>query len=158
MKTILSILVGVALGAVLAFGGLWLWIPGAAMVETVSPHDFATTQQRLRDAAAAAGWKIPMEHDLQATMQKNGHEVRPVVVFEMCQPDHASRVLAQSDERVASAMMPCRVSVYVKEDGKTYLARLNSPLLARPMGGLVREVMDLAFVENEAIIAKAIAP
>lgn len=52
--------------------------------------------------------------------------------------------------------MPCRVAIYEKSDGVTYIARMNSQLMARPFGGVINSVMRKAAVETEQIIAQVI--
>ena len=65
-------------------------------------------------------WAMPHHYDLQATMQKHGFTVKPVKVFSICKPDIAVRILDNDTDKHVSAMMPCRVAVYEKSDGKKY--------------------------------------
>jgi uncharacterized protein (DUF302 family) len=48
--------------------------------------------------------------------------------------------------------MPCRVSVYERNDGKVYVSRLNAALFSRFLGKQIREAMKEAAVENERIL------
>ncbi len=48
--------------------------------------------------------------------------------------------------------MPCRVAIYEKADGKVYISRMNSGLMASTMGGIIHEVMDEAASQNEEIL------
>ena len=102
------------------------------------------------------GWKIPHVNDLQATMHKFGKEVRQVKVYEICQPDHAFKILSQDDERIVSSLMPCRVAIYEKSDGSVYVSRMNSGLLSRPMNKIIRSTMSDAAAETEQILADII--
>lgn len=122
--------------------------------ETKSKYGFDETVQKLSEIASGSGWKLIHVHDLQETMRKNGKEVLPVKVIEICKPDYAYRLLSEDDQRVYSNMMPCRVSVYEKEDGQTYLSRINSALMASQIGGVVQEVMTAAFADAEQFIEK----
>ena len=124
--------------------------------ETESPYDFETTVEKLSQIIEEAGWKTPAIHDLQQTMLKFGKEVLPVKVFEICHPKHSSRILERNEERIASAMMPCRISVYNKNNGKTYISRINSGLIADAIGGIISEVMNDATSDLELIVEKAI--
>jgi uncharacterized protein (DUF302 family) len=85
-------------------------------------------------------------------MAKFNKEVKAVKVYELCHPDHSGRILSESDERIVSSMMPCRVAIYEKDDGKIYVSRMNSGMMAKAMGGLIAEVMADAFQENEIIL------
>ncbi len=49
--------------------------------------------------------------------------------------------------------MPCRISVYEKSNGKTYISRMNSGILAKSFGGTVEEVMTEASKEVEEILS-----
>jgi uncharacterized protein (DUF302 family) len=124
--------------------------------ETESPYDFEKTIEIITKTIDEAGWKTPAIHDLQQTMKNFGKEVLPVKVFELCHPKHSSRILELSDERVVSSLMPCRISVYEKKNGKTYASRINSGSLATSIGGIISEVMMGATADIEEIIKKAL--
>jgi uncharacterized protein (DUF302 family) len=49
-------------------------------------------------------------------------------------------------------MMPCRVSIYEKSNGKVYVSWMNTGLMGGLFGGLVAEVMDDASAESLAMI------
>lgn len=66
-------------------------------------------------------------HDLRATMNKKGIEMEsPCLIFEVCQPQQAKKVLDQNMS--ISTALPCRISVY-EENGKTVLATLKPTVL-----------------------------
>ncbi|HOI31499.1 MAG: DUF302 domain-containing protein [Bacteroidales bacterium] len=152
MKQIGIGIAGLVFGVVLALLIVNSMAPKMMLIESESPYDFNTTVERFEKSVAQANWKIPAVHDLQATMHKFGHNVRAVKVFELCHPDHAVKILKEDEERIVSSMMPCRVAIYERADGKVYFSRMNSRLMAGMMGGIIDEVMAEAFKENEAII------
>ncbi len=121
-------------------------------LETESKYGFEETIQRFLEVVSESGWKLIHLHDLQETMRKNGKDVLPVKVIEICKPDYAYVLLSDDDQRIYSNMMPCRISVYEKENGKTYLSRLNSALMASQIGGVLQEVMSAAFTDAEQFI------
>jgi uncharacterized protein (DUF302 family) len=149
---ILSFVIGVLIAMVVMFK----MAPGLMLKEDVSPHGFQTTVSKFEEAVLMQGWKIPAVHDLQATMHNFGKTLGPVKVFELCHPDHAEKILRESEERIVSTMMPCRVAIYEKADGKVYVSRMNSGLVAKTMGGIINEVMQEAFADNEKMIEAAI--
>jgi uncharacterized protein (DUF302 family) len=51
-------------------------------------------------------------------------------------------------------MMPCRISVYEKEDGSVWISRMNSGLLSKPMSPVIRKTMSAAAADVEEIIAE----
>lgn len=53
-------------------------------------------------------------------------------------------------------MMPCRVSVYEKNDGNTYISRMNSLIIASGFGGIIEQVMTDSANEVEEIIEKTL--
>ncbi len=54
-------------------------------------------------------------------------------------------------------MMPCRVSIYTKSDGKTYIGRMNSGLVAKTFGGgIISEIMQKAAGDTEIMLGKLI--
>ena len=125
--------------------------------ESESPFNFETSVEKLTETINEAGWKTPAIHDLQQTMRNFGKDVMAVKVFEICHPKHSSRILELNDERVVSALMPCRISVYEKTNGKTYFSRINSAMIAASIGGIIAEVMKDATNDIEAIIQKTIS-
>jgi uncharacterized protein (DUF302 family) len=52
--------------------------------------------------------------------------------------------------------MPCRVSVYEKSNGKTYISRMNTGVLAKSIGGIIEEVMIASSEDVEEILSSLI--
>jgi len=100
------------------------------IIEHVSPFDVATTVEKLIEAAADKDWQNPAVHNLQQSLAKSGKDVKPVQVIEICKADYSGKMLEKNHERISSILMPCRISVYEKEDGKTYVTLLNMGAMA----------------------------
>ena len=126
------------------------------LFESLSPYGFKDTIEKITNAIEEKGWKTPAVHDLQQTMKNFGKDVLPVRVFEICHPKHSSRILEKDDERIVSALMPCRISVYERSNGKTYVSRINSGKMSAVFGGLIEEVMKAATADVENIVEKAL--
>jgi len=152
MERIYFLVLGVVLGASLIVYVIYKMAPGLMMRESVSKYSFEETLEQLQQKVDAIGWKVPHIHDLQATMLKFDFEVRKVKVLEICKPDYAYMVLSRDDERIASTLMPCRISVYEKSDGKVYVSRLNSVGMGGVFGGIIKKAMSRAGRESEEII------
>lgn len=120
--------------------------------EKESLFGFHETVEILTNAATDREWGNPATHDLQATLAKSGKSVRPVKVIEICKPAYSGEMLAKSDERIVSVMMPCRVSVYEKEDGKIYVATVNVRTFAAGYPENIQQVMYGAADEIEEIV------
>lgn len=124
--------------------------------ESQSKLGFDATVSKIQEKIDANGWKTPAVHDLQMTMKKFDHDVRSVKVFEICHPDHSYQILKESDERIVSNMMPCRISVYEKHDGSVWISRMNSGVVAKPMNKIIRKTMSSAASDVEVIIAEVL--
>lgn len=153
MKNISLIIIGILLGAI-AVLLIKPKAPGSEyFTEKESKYSFEETVAQLEATVAeTSGWKILHTYDLQKSMEKNGYKVLQAKVFSLCNPEYASKILFSNQERVVSSMMPCRVSVYVKQNGKTYVSTMNSADMAARIGGLVEEVMSKADADVARII------
>ncbi len=143
---------GLIIGALIMLFIIKAMAPKMMLIESKSGYAFEETLERLQQAVDDKGWKMPYVHDLQATMAKFNYEVRKVKVMEVCKPDVAQLILTKDDERIASTLMPCRISVYEKSDGQVYVARLNSVKMGGLFGGIIKQAMDVAGNESEEII------
>lgn len=122
------------------------------MLENKSKKDFTEAIEWIEKTMTDNKWKVIAIHDLQQSMENNGYEVLPVKVFAICQPQHAVKVLEKDDERIVSSMMPCRISVYQKSDGQTYVSRMNTAMMAGLFEGTIKEVMVNTSEEIEKLI------
>jgi len=125
-------------------------------IEQVSPFDVATTVEKLIAAAIQKEWQNPATHNLQQSLAKSGKEVRPVQVIEICKPQYSGKMLEKSDERIVSVMMPCRISVYEKEDGKAYVTLLNMESMAAGLPATIVEAVRGASAESLEIVKSVI--
>lgn len=125
-------------------------------IEHVSPYDVPTTVEKLIAEAALRAWQNPATHNLQQSLAKSGKEVRPVQVVEICKPEFSGKMLEKNHERIVSVMMPCRISVYEKEDGKTYVALLNMESMAGGLPPAAVEAVRGASRESLEIVMKVV--
>lgn len=153
MKNALNISLGMILGIILSGIVLYQFAPGLMILENESKYaSFEETVQVFEQSVKEHDWKIPAVHDLQKTMSKYGKDVRAVKIFELCNPEHAGMILELDGERIVSSLMPCRVAIYERSDGKVYYSRMNSGLMAKPMYGIIPDVMAQASYDNEEIL------
>jgi len=146
-----GLIVGIGLTVVL----LVVVLPKQMFVINESKLGFDETVEAITQSVQKNNWSMPHMYDLQATMKKNGFDVNPVKVFSLCKPEHAYRILSDDNERMVSALMPCRVAVYEK-GGKTYISMLNAGLFSKLLGKKVKDVMGDASAENLQILAPVI--
>lgn len=140
--------------------GLVVYFSFSKLMFTVSEskYNFDQTTEILTESVKENNWNLSHQYDLQQTMAKHGHEVKPVKVFSICKPDIAIRVLGSDNDRHISSMMPCRVAIYEKANGKTYIARMNAGLFAILLGGQATAVMGDAGTGSENILKSVIKP
>jgi len=155
MKGIFVFILGFILGIALTIGLIVFLLPSHMFVVKESKLNFNETVSAIEQSVVDNNWSMPHQYDLQATMKKHGFEVKPVKVFSLCKPEHAYQILGSSDERLVSALMPCRVAVYEK-DGKTYVSMLNSGLFSKFLGKKTSYVMKMASNENKQILQPVI--
>lgn len=122
------------------------------MIENQSRFGFTETIDKLSKTILENGWKITITHDLQETMKKNSKDVLPVKVIELCNPGLAFQILSKDDLRNVSPMLPCRISVYEKSDGHTYISRMNALAFAGMIGGDAAITIVQAFDEVEEFV------
>jgi len=125
-------------------------------LENESKYNFSETVEKLTAEIVKQNWKVSAVHDLQETLKKSGTEALPIKVFALCHPKHSSKILVKDDERIVSSLMPCRVSVYEKSNGKTYISRINAGVLAKSIGGIEEEVMIASSKDIEEILSSLI--
>ena len=122
------------------------------VIEKQSRFGFDETVNLLMEEAERREWKIPAVHDLQQSLAKSGKVVKPVKVIEICKPVYSGQMLELNDERIMSVMMPCRISVYTKDDGNTYTALLDGSSLAAGQPGKIAQVMKAASDETFELV------
>lgn len=149
-------LIGLLSGILLTLVFAIIIVPRILFVESESKYDFEKTAELITSAASENSWAMPHQYDLQMTMKKHGFEVRPVTVYSVCNPVLANQILGSNNERIVSAMMPCRIALYQKNDGKTYVSRMNAALMAKLMSGKTKKVMNEAGAGSEKILEQII--
>ncbi len=102
------------------------------LIKTFTDKPVAETADALRAAVDANHYGVMQVHNLRETLENKGVDFRHAcMIFEVCQPQQAKRVLEQ-DISVSTAL-PCRISIY-EEGGKTVLAALKPSLLLAMFG------------------------
>jgi uncharacterized protein (DUF302 family) len=122
------------------------------VIEEKSRFGFEKTVQLLSETAEKREWKVPFVHDLQLSLAKSGKSVRPVKVIEICKPKYSGQMLELNDERIMSVMMPCRISVYEKDDGVTYVSLINTGKLSADLPSNIASVMKEASDDTLEIV------
>ncbi len=124
--------------------------------EKKSSHDFATSIELVKEAVKSAGWTIPNEHDMQASMKKAGHEVLPARILVLCNSDFAKRILENDETRCIIAIMPCRIGIYQKDDGSVYISWSNLPKHGEALGEPAQSILNDVARDMEKIAGSVI--
>ena len=127
------------------------------VLENQSRYGFDKTVEMLIAEAENREWKVPAVHDLQQSLAKSGKMVKPVKVIEICKPEYSGQMLELNHERIISVMMPCRISVYEKDDGKTYVSLINAGGLVAGLPSKIARVMKEASDETFEITKTVLA-
>jgi uncharacterized protein (DUF302 family) len=105
-----------------------------------SPYPLEETVGRLEAAIRGAGWMLADSKRLNDSLERNEVFFGPRVhLLKLCEPHHASTVLA--DAREMACLMPCTFAVYDGDKGETLVSHINTSLMARIFGGTVWRVM-----------------
>ena len=95
-------------------------------VETDKP--LAAVREALLRACAAHKFGVLGAHDLREKMREKGVEFDgECVVFEVCNPHQAKRVLEAAPD-IATAL-PCRIAAYRTREGRTRIATIRPTAL-----------------------------
>lgn len=122
------------------------------VTEIQSSFGFEETVGKITAEATRREWSVPAVHDLQQSLAKSGKNVKPVKVIEICKPAYSGLMLELNDERIMSVMMPCRISVYMKDDGKTYIALVNGSEMSAGQPENIAKIMKAASDETFEIV------
>jgi uncharacterized protein (DUF302 family) len=139
LKGLLGFFVGIV---VIGLGG-WMMMPHLMFNERVSPYDMEETVARIQHNIqnTGNGWALSGLRNPAKAVQGDGGNVLPVLMIEACSTEYSKPILKEDTVRFLSILMPCKVSVYKKNDGKVYIGTMNAGLMGKMFGPLVGEVM-----------------
>lgn len=133
----------------------WQVMPGMMLEVRRSPYDTVEeTCDRLAESIEDHGWSNQAVRNMNASMAKHDVDMnRPVRVVELCNANHAKKVLGSNPE--VSTMMPCAWGVYRGDDGHVYVSGMNMGLMGQLFGGTIAEVMGGSVAEEEEAMLDA---
>lgn len=116
-----------------------------------SRMDFDATVAAIGAAAGRRGWERGPVQDVQAAMAQSGvADGKRMKVITAC-PDGFNDKLAKASQGKLPPH-PCRFTVFEGRDGKTYVVRMNSALLAKGIAGESGKLMGAIGADEEAIL------
>ncbi len=138
-KMIIGFVSGIAICGILAYvfaANLMFWeIPSPFGVE----ETVARIQQNIQNNPN--GWSLSGLRNPAKAIEMDGGNALPVLMVEACSTKYSGPILKDDKVRFLSILMPCKISVYKKNDGKTYIAGMNAGLMGKMFGPMVGEVM-----------------
>jgi uncharacterized protein (DUF302 family) len=121
----------------------WLMMPSMMFTERESPFDMEETVARIQQNVQETGngWELSGLRNPARAIQRDGGNALPVMMVEACSTKYSKPILNDDSVRFLSILMPCKISVYKKNDGKVYVGTMNAGLMGKMFGPLVGEVM-----------------
>jgi len=140
LKVIIGFIAGIALLGIVGFNTAGSFM----MVEHESPFGIEETAARIQaniQKMEHRGWTLSGLRDPSKAVANSGRNVPPVLLVEACSTDYSGVLLADDNARILSILMPCTITVYKKDDGKTYIGTMNSGLMGKLFGKKVASIM-----------------
>ncbi|WP_310494485.1 DUF302 domain-containing protein [Dechloromonas sp.] len=150
MKLIIGFLIGVGL----AVGVIWNSAGSMAFSEQVSPFSVEETTARIQQniQAAGNGWSISGLRNPAKPVEAEGGNVLPVLLIEACSTKYSGPILQEDSVRFLSLLMPCKIAVYKKNDGKVYIGILNADMIGKLFGSMVGGIMEKVVVDQKKFL------
>ncbi|HQT00287.1 MAG: hypothetical protein B7Y26_06295 [Hydrogenophilales bacterium 16-64-46] len=126
----------------------------AMMSEHTSRLGYQETIAALQEAAKKRGWEVGPVVNMQEAMQKAGQkDARPFTMLAMCKKDLAETLLKAQMANRALPFAPCRISVFEGTDGKVYIAKPNTELMAQMAMPAFAPLLKQFVSEEKALLA-----
>lgn len=152
-----DLIFGFVLGVLVTGVAVWKLMPNLMLVTHESKLPFDETVETFIQQAQNMGWQVPKVYELQNSLAKAGHEIPPLKVVSLCQPHYAYQVLAKDENKRVSAIMPCRIGIYQKSNGKVYISEMNIALMSKMFGPDVARAMASVSAEEDQMLAGIVA-
>lgn len=139
LKLIGGFIAGILATAILA----WNMMGGLMFNETVSPFGFEETVARIQQNIqnTGKGWALSGLRNPAAAVKADGGNALPVMMVEACSTKYSGPILNEDSVKFLSILMPCKISIYKKNDGKIYIGTMNAGLMGQMFGPLVGDIM-----------------
>ena len=137
-------LIGSFVGGIVLTGLIgWLMMPSLMFTERLSPFDMEETVARIQQniQQTGNGWELSGLRNPARAIQRDGGNVLPVMMVEACSTKYSKPILNDDTVRYLSILMPCKITVYKKNDGKVYIGTMNAGLMGKMFGSMVGGVM-----------------
>lgn len=140
LKVVGGFFAGVIVAALLVYNFM-----GSLMFREVpSPFGEEETVARIQQNIqnTGNGWALSGLRNPGKAVEADGGNTLPVLLIEACSTKYSGPILKDDSVRFLSNLMPCKISVYRKNDGKTYIGMMNAGFMGRMFGPMVGETMS----------------
>lgn len=148
----LKIVSGFLIGVVVVAIGAWQFGGGLMLKEYPSPYGLEETAARIQHNIKDAGWSLSGLRSPSVTIRKLGGTVPSVLLIEACNADYSKPMIKDRDTRILTILMPCTITVYEGDDGKTYIGLMNSGLMGQLFGRMVAGIMAKVAEDQQKFI------
>lgn len=151
----LKVLGGFVTALVLAGVGAWQFGGSLMFNETPSPFGLEETVARIQHniQATGNGWSLSGLRNPSRAVQADGGNVLPVLMVEACSTKYSAPILKDDATRILSILMPCKITVYKKNDGKIYIGTMNAGLMGKLFGPTVAGIMGQVAADQKKFLA-----
>ncbi len=149
MKVFIGVILGMVLTGIIAITQaqnlMFNIIPSPYSVEETAARIQANIQR-----LSGRGWKLSGLRDPGKAVAADGGNVLPVLLVEACSTKYSGPLLKADTSRIFSILMPCTITVFKNDDGKTYIGTMNAGLMGKLFG--VSEVMDKVAADQKEFL------
>jgi uncharacterized protein (DUF302 family) len=144
MKNLLKWAVAFFLGAAVVVVGLWSAADKLMFTEIESPFGVEETVARIQQNVQKAGngWSLSGLRNAAKPIENDGGNTLPVMMIEACTTKYSGPILKNDATRVLSILMPCKITVFKKSNGKVYIGLMNARLIGSLFGSEVAALME----------------
>jgi uncharacterized protein (DUF302 family) len=139
----LKLIAAFAAGVIAVCAAAW-WVGGGLMFREVqSPFGVEETVARIQRniQRAGNGWSLSGLRNPGKAVEQDGGNTLPVLMVEACSTRYSGPILKNDAIRYLSILMPCKITVYKKQDGKSYIGLMNAELIGSLFGPQVHALM-----------------
>lgn len=153
MKFIGGLITGVVLALLAGFIMFKTVAADMMFVERVSPYDYNTTVQKVKQSYLDNKWQVLSVKDSNAGFVKKGKEpIGKVTNMKVCAGQHAYKLLKSDANKHIITMMPCGVGIY-EEDGEVHVTTMNLGLMKGMFSGTILDVMSQVEADTNKVMS-----
>jgi len=150
----LKVIGGLIVGVVGTLAVAWNMAGSLVFNEQESPYTVEETVARIQQniQAAGNGWSLMGLRNPVKPLQADGDDALPVLMIEACSSKYSGPILKEDRIRFLSILMPCKISVYKKSNGKVYIGTMNAGLIGSMFGPLVGDIMKNVVADQQKFL------